>query len=71
MRIFADSSVSALIVFYYSRDLMILAAFFAKYVKIPSAPARLMQISDSIKTASWLSQSFCAAAMCIAYSPLT
>ena len=34
-------------------------------------PARLKPSSDSIITASWSSQPFCAAALSIAYSPLT
>ena len=38
---------------------------------ITDAPARLMQSSDSIATARSSSQPFCAAAMCIEYSPLT
>jgi len=42
----------------------------AKYVRIPSAPARFMQTRDSSMTASE-SQPFSMAAMCMAYSPLT
>ena len=38
---------------------------------MPSAPARLMQVSDSMITARSSSQPFFAAAISIAYSPLT
>ena len=47
------------------------AASSAKYVRMPSAPARLNASSDSIIALSWSSQPFCAAAFSIAYSPLT
>jgi hypothetical protein len=38
---------------------------------MPSAPARLIEVSDSITTFRSSSQPFCAAAFSIAYSPLT
>ena len=47
------------------------AASSAKYVSTPSAPARLKASRLSIMTASWSSQPFCAAALSMAYSPLT
>ena len=47
------------------------AASTAKYVRIASAPARLNAVSDSSTTAFSSSHPFCAAALSIAYSPLT
>ena len=45
-------------------------AYSAKYVRMPSAPARLKAVSGSRITPS-LNQPFWIAAMCMAYSPLT
>jgi len=47
------------------------AASLAKYVKIRSAPARLMASSDSSMAAVSSSQPWAAAALSILYSPLT
>ena len=47
------------------------ATSFAKYVRIMSAPARLMPISDSMAQRCRSIQPFAAAAWSIAYSPLT
>ena len=47
------------------------AASLAKYVRMASAPARLMASSDSITQLRSSSQPFCAAALSMLYSPLT
>ena len=47
------------------------AASFAKYVKIKSAPARLIEIKLSIITASSFTHPSAEALLIIKYSPLT
>ena len=47
------------------------AASFAKYVRIMSAPARLIEMSDSIMARSPSIQPILAAALMMEYSPLT
>ncbi len=55
----------------HPRPRRIFAAAIAKYVRMPSPPARLKASRDSIITLSWSSQPLAAAALIMAYSPLT